>query len=136
MRAVRGHRRGSLDARKVVDYAGSRFEDHVADVDVVFHTVGGDTQTRPWTRLRPGDVVVRIVTPADVGTVRHHAARGVSFVVEPARDWLDSISELITSGRLSPEIHRGVPLAQTRAGFEALEKEYRRGKYFTHVSDG
>ncbi|WP_406177131.1 hypothetical protein [Streptomyces sp. NBC_00996] len=61
MRAVRGHRRGGLGARNAIDYAGNRFEDHVADVDVVFHTVGGDTQTRPWSRLRPDDVLVNAV---------------------------------------------------------------------------
>jgi NADPH:quinone reductase-like Zn-dependent oxidoreductase len=124
-----------LGAHNVVDYAGSRFEDHVTDVDVVFDTVGGDTQTRSWALLRPGGVLVSIVAPPDSGAARDHAARGVFFVVEPDRDGLDSISELITSGRLSPKIDRVVPLEQTRAAYEALEKEHRRGKVVIQVAD-
>ncbi|MEU7379041.1 NADP-dependent oxidoreductase [Streptomyces sp. NPDC042207] len=125
-----------LGARNVVDYAGGRFDDHVADVDVVFDTVGGDTQTRSWTVLRPGGVLVSIVTPPDPGAARGPAAHGVFFVVEPDRDGLDSISELITSGRLRPQIDRVVPLARTRAAYEALDREHRRGKVVIHVADG
>ncbi|MFD4950991.1 NADP-dependent oxidoreductase [Streptomyces sp. NPDC058451] len=125
-----------LGAQNVIDYAGGRFDDHVADVDVVFDTVGGDTQTRSWTVLRPGGVLVSIVTPPDPRAAPGPAAHGVFFVVEPDRDGLDSISELITSGRLSPQIDRVVPLAQTRAAYEALNGEHRRGKVVIHVADG
>ncbi|MGI5144124.1 zinc-binding dehydrogenase [Streptomyces sp. CA-106110] len=58
------------------------------------------------------------------------------FVVEPDHDGLDSISEPIRSGRLSPEIDRVVPLAQARAAYEALEKEHRHRKVVIHVADG
>jgi hypothetical protein len=75
----------SLGARKVIDCAGSRFEDHVAGVHVEFDTMGGDPRTRSWALLRPGGVLVSIVAPADVGTARDHVARGVSFVVRPGR---------------------------------------------------
>jgi NADPH:quinone reductase-like Zn-dependent oxidoreductase len=44
--------------------------------------------------------------------------------------------ELITSGRLRPQIDRVVPLAQTRAAYEALEKEHRRGKVVIQVAEG
>ncbi|MFD4970930.1 NADP-dependent oxidoreductase [Streptomyces sp. NPDC058424] len=125
-----------LGARNVIDYAGGRFDDHVADVDVVFDTVGGDTQTRSWNVLRPGGVLVSIVAPPDPGAAQDPAARGVFFIVEPDRDGLDSISELITSGRLSPQIDRVVPLEQTRAAYEALDREHRRGKVVIQVADG
>ncbi|MGX1549481.1 NADP-dependent oxidoreductase [Streptomyces adustus] len=125
-----------LGARHVIDYAAGRFDDQVADVDVVFDTVGGATQTRSWGVLRPGGVLVSIVAPPDPGAAEDPGTRGVFFVVEPDRDGLDSISELITSGRLRPQIDRVVPLAQTRAAYEALEKEHRRGKVVIHVADG
>ncbi|MFJ9448284.1 NADP-dependent oxidoreductase [Kitasatospora sp. NPDC101235] len=125
-----------LGAQDVIDYAGGRFEDHVADVDVVFDTVGGDTQTRSWAVLRPGGVLVSIVEPPDPSAARDPAARGVFFIVEPDRDGLDAISELITSGRLLPQVDRVVPLAQTRAAYEALENEHQRGKVVIQVADG
>ncbi|MGP4084868.1 zinc-binding dehydrogenase [Streptomyces sp. KR55] len=125
-----------LGAHNAIDYAGSRFEDHVADVDVAFDTVGGDTRTRSWApsapRRRPG----QHRRAAGLGAAQDHAARGVFFAVEPDRDGLDSISELITNRRLSPKTDRVVPLAQTRAVYEALEKEHQRGKVVIHVTDG
>ncbi|MFE7530259.1 NADP-dependent oxidoreductase [Kitasatospora sp. NPDC057542] len=105
-------------------------------MDVVLDTVGGDTQTRSWAVLRPGGVLVGIVAPPDPSTARDPAARGVFFVVEPDRDGLDAVSELIASGRLLPQVDRVVPLAQTRAAYEALEKEHRRGKVVIQVADG
>ena len=40
-----------LGADRVVDYSTGRFEDQVADVDVVFDAVGGETQARSWAVL-------------------------------------------------------------------------------------
>ncbi|MFE7229532.1 hypothetical protein ACWCRF_00085 [Streptomyces sp. NPDC002405] len=60
--------------------------------------MGGDTQTRSWNVLRPGGVLVTIVAPPDPGAAQGSAARGVFFAVEPDREGLESIRELITSG--------------------------------------
>ncbi|SNS27338.1 NADP-dependent oxidoreductase [Actinacidiphila glaucinigra] len=125
-----------LGARRVVDYAGSRFEDEVADVDVVFDAVGGDTQDRSWSVLRPGGLLVSIVSPPDPATARAHGARGVFFVVEPDRAGLEAVSRLIDGGKLTPRVDRVVPLTETRAAYEALEHEHRRGKVVIHVADG
>lgn len=42
-----------LAAQNAIGHTDSRFEDHVADVDVVRDTAGGDTHTRPWGLLPP-----------------------------------------------------------------------------------
>jgi NADPH:quinone reductase-like Zn-dependent oxidoreductase len=125
-----------LGAERVIDYAGSRFEDEVEDVDVVFDGVGGDTQDRSWSVLRPGGILVSIVSPPDPEIARAHDARGLFFVVEPDRAGLEAISRLIDSGKLTPKVDRVVPLAETRAAYQALEREHRRGKVVIHVADG
>lgn len=124
-----------LGAERVIDYAGSRFEDEVADVDVVFDGVGGDTQNRSWSVLRPGGMLVSIVSPPDPEIARAHGARGLFFVVEPDRAGLEAVSRLIDSGKLMPKVDRVVPLTETRAAYEALEREHRRGKVVIHVAD-
>ncbi|MGW3243355.1 NADP-dependent oxidoreductase [Streptomyces sp. NPDC001070] len=125
-----------LGAERVIDYAGSRFEDEVEDVDVVFDGVGGDTQNRSWSVLRPGGILVSIVSPPDPEIARAHDARGLFFIVEPDRAGLQAISRLIDSGKLTPKVDRVVPLADTRAAYQALEREHRRGKVVIHVADG
>ncbi len=46
-----------------IDYEETQFEDLVRDVDVVFDTVGGDTQKRSWKVLKKGGILVSIVAP-------------------------------------------------------------------------
>jgi NADPH:quinone reductase-like Zn-dependent oxidoreductase len=120
-----------LGAEQVIDYTAGPFEDQVKDIDLVFDTVGGDTQARSWAVLRPGGVLVSIVAPpvAPEGT----QARGVFFVVEPDRGGLDELSALVAAGRLTPQVDRVVPLEGTQRAYAALEREHRRGKVVLKV---
>jgi len=124
-----------LGAEQVVDYKHDRFEDHVRDVDVVVDLVGGATQSRSWSVLKPGGVLVTLVTPPDQQEAARHGARGVYFIVEPDQNALRSIAELVDSGRLRPVLDRVLPLTETRSGYEALETTKHRGKIVIHVAD-
>lgn len=123
-----------LGAEQVIDYAQDRFEDHVRDVDVVVDLVGGSTLSRSWSVLKPGGILVGIAAPPDQQEAAQHGARGVFFVVEPEQKALRSIAELVDGGRLKPVVDRVLPLAETRAGYEALETAKRRGKIVIHVA--
>jgi NADPH:quinone reductase-like Zn-dependent oxidoreductase len=124
-----------LGAHEVVDYANERFEDHVDGVDVVLDMVGGETQARSWSVLRPGGVLVSVVAPPDARQAAAHGVRGVFFIVEPNRAQLETIARLIETGRLTPAVDRVVSLADTRAAYEALQTEHRRGKVVIHVAE-
>jgi len=124
-----------LGAAEVVDYAHADFENQVDGVDVVLDLVGGSTQTRSWDVLRPGGVLVSIVAPPDQDAATRRGARGIFFIVEPDRAQLEEIAHLVDDGPLTPFVDRVVPLADTRAAYEALEARHRRGKIVLHVSD-
>ncbi|MFR9797987.1 NADP-dependent oxidoreductase [Streptomyces sp. MS06] len=124
-----------LGAEQVLDHTADRFEDHVEGADVVLDLVGGATQARSWSVLRPGGTLVSIVQPPDPDAAASHSARGVFFVVEPDRTGLESVTGLIDDGRLVPVVDRVVPLAEARAAYEALEREHRRGKIVLRVSE-
>ncbi|MFF8732680.1 NADP-dependent oxidoreductase [Streptomyces sp. NPDC015171] len=123
----------SLGAERVLDYAGARFEDQAGDVDVVLDLVGGRTQERSWAVLRPGGVLVSIVSPPDPERAAEHGARGTFFIVEPSHDELGSIARLIENGRLIPVVDHVVELADTREAYETLRGEHQRGKVVIHV---
>jgi NADPH:quinone reductase-like Zn-dependent oxidoreductase len=123
-----------LGAADVVDYENDRFEDRVKGVDVLLDLVGGQTQARSWRVLRPGGVLVSIAVPPDPSLAVKHRARGVYFIVEPDRGQLETIARLVDSGRLTPIVDRVVPLADSRAAYEGLETEHRRGKVVLHVA--
>nr|BFE58328.1 NADP-dependent oxidoreductase [Dactylosporangium thailandense] len=124
-----------LGAHEVVDYADERFEDRVNGVDVVLDLVGGETQARSWDVLRPGGVLVSAATPPDARQAAAHGSRGVFFVVEPNGDQLKTVGQLIETGRLAPVVDRVVALPDTRAAYEALQTEHRRGKVVIHVAE-
>jgi NADPH:quinone reductase-like Zn-dependent oxidoreductase len=124
-----------LGAHEVVDYANERFEEHVDGVDVVLDMVGGQTQARSWSVLRPGGVLVSVVAPPDARQAAAHGVRGVFFTVEPNRAQLEAIARLIETGRLTPAVDRVVSLADTRAAYETLQTEHRRGKVVIHVAE-
>ncbi|MFI7608194.1 NADP-dependent oxidoreductase [Micromonospora sp. NPDC049366] len=123
-----------LGAEQVIDYTGERFEDHVRDVDIVIDLVGGSTQSRSWSVLKPGGILVSVAAPPDQEEAARHDARAAYFIVEPDRDALRSIAELVDDGRVRPVVDRVLPLSDTRAGYEALETSKRRGKVVVHVA--
>ena len=53
----------SLGAETVMDYRTEKFEDSLTGVDVVLDTVGGDTQQRSLRVLKPGGILVSVVSP-------------------------------------------------------------------------
>ena len=125
-----------LGANEVIDYTTTRFEDVVQEVDLVFDTVGGDTLQRSWQVIKPGGVLVSIVSPqlpADVA--KGHDARFAWFIVEPNRELLIQIGALIDAGQLRPIIDAVFPLSQARQAYEQGTKGHMRGKIVLRVAD-
>jgi NADPH:quinone reductase-like Zn-dependent oxidoreductase len=79
-------------------------------------------------------VLVSVVAPPDAQQAAAHGVRAAFFVVEPNRAQLQAITRLIETGRLAPAVDRVLSLADTRAAYEALRTEHRRGKVVIHVA--
>ena len=128
-----------VGANEIIDYTTTRFEEVVHDVDVVFDTVGGDTLERSWQVIKPGGVIVSIVSPPPPAAVAKggggHDVRFVYFIVEPNRDELIQIGALIDAGHLRPIIDTVFPLAQARQAYEQAAKGHTRGKIVLRVMD-
>jgi NADPH:quinone reductase-like Zn-dependent oxidoreductase len=118
-----------LGADEFIDYTTTRFEDVVHDVDLVFDTVGGDTLQRSWQVIKLGGTLVSVVSPTSPADVaKGHDVRFVYFEVEPNRDELVQIGELIDAGQLRPIIDTVFPLAQAPQAYEQAAKGHARGK--------
>ena len=129
-----------VGANEIIDYTTTRFEEVVHGVDVVFDMVGGDTLQRSWEVIKPGGVLVSIVSPPPPAAVATAMAKGQDvrfewFVVEPNRDELIQIGALIDAGHLRPIIDTVFPLAQARLAYEQAAKGHTRGKIVLRVMD-
>jgi NADPH:quinone reductase-like Zn-dependent oxidoreductase len=124
----------SLGADVVIDYRAERFEDKARDVDMVFDTVGGETQERSLSVLRKGGVLVSVVARLAPGVAEQHGVRGVYFIVEGSREQLEQIAALVDEGELKPIIARVFPLARARAAFEFGVSSHAPGKIVLEVT--
>src|SRR6266566_900116 len=125
-----------LGANEIIDYTTTRFEEVVHDVDLVFDTVGGDTLQRSWQVVKPGGVLVSVVSPRpSFAEAQAYNVRPVWFVVQPNREQLVRIGALIDEGKVRPIIDTVLPLSQARQAYEQGAKGHTRGKIVLRVVD-
>ncbi|MCG7418729.1 MULTISPECIES: NADP-dependent oxidoreductase [Microbacterium] len=130
-----------LGAAEVVDHTTARFEDVVADVDVVVDLIGNvadDTGTRSLEVVRPGGLLIEVPTGAWPGFRDAAAARGIrstGYKVVPDGGALATIARLLDSGAVRVFVDRVFDLEQAAAAHRELEKAHTRGKIVLRVSD-
>lgn len=124
-----------LGAEAVIDYSKTRFDEALRDLDVVLDTVGGETLARSWQVLKPGGVLISIVSEPRPANGDHSGIHGVFFIVRPNRAQLIEIARLIDAAVLRPVVDSVLPLSQARKAFEKGLKGHNRGKLVLHVAD-
>src|SRR5260370_8450338 len=125
-----------LGADEVIDYTTTRFEDVVHEGEFVFDLVGGDTVQRCWQVIKRGGTLVSVVSPRpSFEEAKVHEVHAAWFVVEPNREQLVKIGELIDAGKLRPIIDAVFPLSQARQAYEQGTKGHTRGKVVLRVAD-
>ncbi|WP_019178768.1 zinc-binding dehydrogenase [Microbacterium yannicii] len=131
-----------LGASVVIDYTTTRFEEVVAEVDVVIDlvgNVGGDTGSRSLTVLRRGGLYIMVPTGAWPGYAEAAAGAGVratSYKVIPDGGALATIARLLDSGAVQVYIDRVFDLDEAAAAHREIEDGHTRGKIVLRVSDG
>jgi NADPH:quinone reductase-like Zn-dependent oxidoreductase len=124
-----------LGAERVVDYRTERFEELLTGVDVVLDTVGGDTQQRSLQVLKPGGILVSVVSPVPEATQKRYGVRAAYLYVEVTTARLNEISQLFDSGKLVTNVGTVLPLEEARTAHEMLGgAPHRRGKIVLSIA--
>jgi NADPH:quinone reductase-like Zn-dependent oxidoreductase len=126
----------ALGAITAIDYHRSRFEEVVQAVDIVLDTVGGDTRMRSLGVLKPGGILVSVVSsPIPSEAAAKAGVRVVYFIVDVTTARLNKITELFDSGKLLTDVGTVLPLEQARVAHEMLEgAPHKRGKIVMSVT--
>jgi len=124
-----------LGADKVLDYSSVRFEETVRDIDAVLDTVGGDTLERSWEVLREHGILVTIAGDAPEDKAAKYGVRAASILVQPNRDQLIQIGQLIDAGTIRPIVAAVFPLSDAREAFARGLAGHNRGKLVLRVVD-
>lgn len=118
----------NLGADEVIDYHATRFEDVVHDVDVVFDTMGGDTQKRSWSVLKKGGILVSILGQPSVEEAAAHGVRQAWVLVQANAEQLEALADLVDAGKLKPIVETVLPLSEARRAQELSQSGHTRGK--------
>ena len=131
-----------LGAAEVIDYGTERFEERLADLDVVIDLIGNvthDTATRSMSVLRPGGLLVNAPSGSWPTMVQDAAAAGIratGFQVAPDGSTLSVISRLLESGDVRVYVDRVFDLADAAEAHRAIESGHTRGKLVLKVAEG
>jgi NADPH:quinone reductase-like Zn-dependent oxidoreductase len=100
----------------------------VSDVDVVFDTVGGDTQERAFQTLKRGGFLVSTVSPPSAGKAKEFGVTATMVAVMPNSDQLAEINRLVESGKLKVRVATVLPLAEVKKAHELSASGHADGK--------
>ncbi|MEP0817473.1 MULTISPECIES: NADP-dependent oxidoreductase [Trichocoleus] len=123
-----------LGADEIIDYQTTQFEDVVEPVDVVFDTVGGEVQERSWQVVKPGGILVSVISPPPEEKAAAHQCRSAYVFIQPRADWLSEIAQLIDSGQVKPIVETVLSLSQAGEAHKLSEGGHTRGKIVLQVA--
>jgi NADPH:quinone reductase-like Zn-dependent oxidoreductase len=122
----------ALGANEVLDYKAAPFESKLRDMDVVFDAVGGETLQRSWRVLKENGRMVTIA--ADSESTQDERTKRAFFIVEPSRQQLVQVGELLDSGDLRTIVDTVLPLSQSSDAYTGKAGRKRRGKLVVAVA--
>jgi len=123
-----------LGADEFIDYTQTRFEEAAKNVDVVLDTIGGDTQERSWQVLKPGGILISVVSPPLETVAADRGVRSAFVFIHPSGEQLTAITRLIDEGRMKPLIHTVLPLNEVRQAHAISQGGHARGKIVLRVA--
>jgi len=117
-----------LGADEFIDYKKTKFEDKVSGVDVVFDTVGGDTQERAFQTLKRGGFLVSTVSPPSAEKAKEFGVTVAMVQMMPKPYQLAEINRLVESGKLKVRVATVLPLAEVKKAHQMSATGHADGK--------
>jgi NADPH:quinone reductase-like Zn-dependent oxidoreductase len=122
-----------LGADEAIDYKATPFQEVVREVDVVFDTIGGDTQQQSWQVLKKGGILVATLGISSPEAAQQYQVRGEGIIVHPDSAQLGGIAALIDAGSVKPMVTMVLPLAAAARAHELSQTGHTRGKMVLQV---
>lgn len=124
----------SLGADQVIDYKSTPFEQVVENVDVVLDNLGGDTQARSYSVLKPGGILVATPAPPNAQEAQERGVRAETVNAKISTSLLEEIADLLDSGQVKTVIAQTFSLSEARQAQELSQGGHVRGKIVLQIS--
>jgi NADPH:quinone reductase-like Zn-dependent oxidoreductase len=123
----------SLGADEVIDYRSEDFSTQLKNIDVVFDTIGGETQLKSFKVLKKGGTLVSAVGINNSAEAEKYGIKTIGFSMITCGARLEEIAGLIDKGLLKVIIDRTFPLAEVREAHKLSESRHAKGKIILTV---
>lgn len=123
-----------LGADEVIDYRKERFEELVPPVDAVMDLIGGETQTRSWSLIKRGGVLVNTIGQIDESRAKSAGVRAETIVMRYDVRQLAVIARLFDEGILKTRVTRVLPLDRAREAQDLNQKGHTSGKIVLKIA--
>ena len=123
----------ALGADEFIDYTKQNFEEVVNDVDVVFDTVGSDTQERAFQTLKKGGFLVSSAGTPSADIALESGVAAAFVFCKPNAQQLAQINSLIAEGKLKIHIETVLPLTEVKKAHQLSQSGRTRGKIVLQV---
>ena len=123
-----------LGADEVIDYTRQDFS-KLADLDIVFDTMGGEVLEKSWSTLKKGGCMVSIAEIPNQELAATHEVNAHFCFVQANSDQLSEISNLIDSGDITVEVDSVYRLDDIAKCHAKSESGHTRGKIVIQIQE-
>jgi len=117
-----------LGADQAIDYKTEKFEDRLADIDLVYDLIGGETQERSFKVLKQGGALISTLQEPDKAKALYKNITIAHYMAKPNADELSEIAELLRKGNIKPVVHATYSLEDAAQAEIALAQDHVLGK--------
>jgi NADPH:quinone reductase-like Zn-dependent oxidoreductase len=122
-----------LGADEVIDYNMDDFEKVLSDIDLVFDTIGGETQLKSLDVLKEGGRLITVLAPEYVAEAKAKKVHLIGFTAQSKANQLKEIGEMIDNGKVKPIVETIYTLSDARKAHIESENGHTRGKIVLQV---
>lgn len=117
-----------LGANEVIDYKSQDFSEIIKGYDAVYDTVGGETTSKSYKVLKPGGILVSMVSQPDEELVNKYDINFTAQFTKVTTEKLTKIAELVDDGKIKVHIDKVFPLDQAAEAIEYQKTGHPKGK--------
>jgi alcohol dehydrogenase len=123
----------SLGADEAIDYKAQKFEEIIKDYDVVFDTVGGETNKKSYSVLKSGGVLVSMTEQPDKELSANLGVKAIAQQSRATSERLSELAKLVDTGVIKVNVDKVFPLEQVFEALAYLQEGQHRGKVVINV---
>lgn len=122
-----------LGADEVIDYTSQDFAELIKDFDAAFDTVGGETNTKSYTVLKPGGSLVSMLVPPNEELVKQYQIKYTQQNSQATIERLRAVAAMVSTGKLKINVDKVFPLDQAGEALAYLKTGHPKGKVVVQV---